>query len=302
VTDHASWPTRYVLLLWLSILALVPFDLATIDSYGGSADGASGAGSGRPGLIASLVSTCKAYLADPGPVSRTDGFHRACREQTDWPLPSPLVPPPPQRPHPPAPPPPPPAQVRTAAALCLSRLLSRTDMERRGGELTSFMDWAAATLATCTSALPPASSLGVRGVDEDAEAPPRPASVVAAAALAARGGGVGAQSASVGGADAASAAALGDTDGVGGPSGGSTAATRTFLAAGVMQVRLRGEDGVGKPACPLWKLLESCLLASKPLSAPLLTSCRPSSRSLSTVTGTPSSASALQTSSHASSP
>lgn len=55
-TDHASWGTRYVLLLWLSILSLVPFDLASIDSGGGS------------GLIASLISICKSFLSDPGPV------------------------------------------------------------------------------------------------------------------------------------------------------------------------------------------------------------------------------------------
>lgn len=68
-SDHASWETRYVLLLWLSILALVPFDLASIDSGGGSGGG----------LIASLVAVCKAFLADPGPVRSVwsrRGLHR----------------------------------------------------------------------------------------------------------------------------------------------------------------------------------------------------------------------------------
>jgi hypothetical protein len=31
-SDHMTWETRYVLFLWLSILVLVPFDLATADS------------------------------------------------------------------------------------------------------------------------------------------------------------------------------------------------------------------------------------------------------------------------------
>lgn len=55
-SDHQSWETRYVLLLWLSILVLVPFDLASIDSGGGA------------GLILSLINVCKSFLADPGPV------------------------------------------------------------------------------------------------------------------------------------------------------------------------------------------------------------------------------------------
>lgn len=31
-TDYNTWQTRYVLFLWLSIIALIPFDLATVDS------------------------------------------------------------------------------------------------------------------------------------------------------------------------------------------------------------------------------------------------------------------------------
>ena len=30
--DHGTWETRYVLLLWLSILVLIPFDLSRVDS------------------------------------------------------------------------------------------------------------------------------------------------------------------------------------------------------------------------------------------------------------------------------
>ena len=58
-TDHERWPTRYVLLLWLSILARVPFDLNTIDSSGG--------GVGEEGSLAkSIIELCRSYLADSG--------------------------------------------------------------------------------------------------------------------------------------------------------------------------------------------------------------------------------------------
>ncbi|KAG6592731.1 Tubulin-specific chaperone D [Phytophthora cinnamomi] len=83
--DHAAWETRYVLLLWLSMLCLVPFDLTTIDS---SAD---------TSIVANIVTLCKDYLSDPG-------------------------------------------ATQVAAAVCLSRLLSRPDMEQH--YLTQFLNWA----------------------------------------------------------------------------------------------------------------------------------------------------------------
>ena len=83
---HSTWETRYVLLLWLSILVLVPFDLRTVDSSlsdlaPAAADDADD-GEQRSTLVESIISTCKEYLADPG-------------------------------------------AVRDAAAVCLSRLLTR---------------------------------------------------------------------------------------------------------------------------------------------------------------------------------
>jgi tubulin-specific chaperone D len=88
-TDHTLWETRYGLLLWLSVLVLVPFDLSTADSYaslGGGSGSATAAASAADGLVATLVSTCAGYLSDPGP-------------------------------------------VRDAAAVCLAKLLTRPDME-----------------------------------------------------------------------------------------------------------------------------------------------------------------------------
>jgi hypothetical protein len=38
-SNHETWETRYVLFLWLSILVLVPFDLATADSQDMTASG-----------------------------------------------------------------------------------------------------------------------------------------------------------------------------------------------------------------------------------------------------------------------
>jgi hypothetical protein len=91
-------------------------------------------------------------------------------------------------------------------------------MERRGGELTAFLDWATTTLATCTSASPPPSAAASAALLDSDEAPPRAASVVAA---------------SIARSSAAGAASDASPDNGEGASG--TAATRTFLAAGVMQ-------------------------------------------------------------------
>ncbi|KAL3660909.1 hypothetical protein V7S43_013926 [Phytophthora oleae] len=93
-TDHSAWETRYVLLLWLSMLCLVPFDLHTIDS---SSPTAGGNANGTISIVSNIVTLCKDYLSDPG-------------------------------------------ATQVAAAVCLSRLLSRPDMEQH--YLTQFLNWA----------------------------------------------------------------------------------------------------------------------------------------------------------------
>jgi len=100
--DHSAWETRYVLLLWLSMLCLVPFDLNTIDS---SAPSASDRANGTISIVSNIVALCKDYLSDPG---ATQG----------------------------------------AAAVCLSRLLSRPDMEQH--YLTQFLHWANRELMTAS--------------------------------------------------------------------------------------------------------------------------------------------------------
>lgn len=44
--DYSTWETRYGLLLWLSMLSLVPFDIDTIDSGLGGVTPANGGGGG----------------------------------------------------------------------------------------------------------------------------------------------------------------------------------------------------------------------------------------------------------------
>lgn len=91
--DYLMWETRYVLLLWLSMLCLVPFDLNTIDSSTCS----NSDGSNRPiSIVSNIVKLCKDYLSDPG-------------------------------------------TTQVAAAVCLSRLLSRPDTEQH--YLMQFLDW-----------------------------------------------------------------------------------------------------------------------------------------------------------------
>ncbi|TYZ57878.1 hypothetical protein PybrP1_000306 [[Pythium] brassicae (nom. inval.)] len=98
-SDHSTWETRYVLLLWLSMLCLVPFDLNTIDS---SIPGAGAAAGGAIAIVTDTLTLCKEYLGDPG-------------------------------------------ATQLAASVCLSRLLSRPDMEAL--YLHRFLAWANSELA-----------------------------------------------------------------------------------------------------------------------------------------------------------
>uniref|UniRef100_M4BSB0 Uncharacterized protein n=1 Tax=Hyaloperonospora arabidopsidis (strain Emoy2) TaxID=559515 RepID=M4BSB0_HYAAE len=93
-SDHSTWETRYVLLLWLSILCLVPFDLNTIDSSSSSTNYTF---NDTVSIVSDIVTLCKDYLSDP-------------------------------------------SATQLAAAVCLSRLLSRPDMGQH--YLTQFLNWA----------------------------------------------------------------------------------------------------------------------------------------------------------------
>jgi hypothetical protein len=87
--DFETWQTRYSLLLWLSIIVLIPFDLATVDSSHGShgrsaaathatstsLPSSSSSSSSTPSavaassssIVASLFEIARGYLADAGP-------------------------------------------------------------------------------------------------------------------------------------------------------------------------------------------------------------------------------------------
>lgn len=63
-----AWEAQGVLLLWLSILILTPFDLRTVDSSVGTevADGSAGAAGGVTPLAARVLEVCQGYLDHPG--------------------------------------------------------------------------------------------------------------------------------------------------------------------------------------------------------------------------------------------
>lgn len=60
------WEAQAVLLLWLSILILIPFDLVILDSS--VTDGSAGAAaqSGYPPLAAKVMGLCQGFLSQPG--------------------------------------------------------------------------------------------------------------------------------------------------------------------------------------------------------------------------------------------
>ncbi|GAQ86916.1 Beta-tubulin folding cofactor D [Klebsormidium nitens] len=60
-----EWESRCTLLLWLSMLVLLPFDLASIDTALG--EGAESTAEGPP-LVKKMVDICKEYLSSPGSV------------------------------------------------------------------------------------------------------------------------------------------------------------------------------------------------------------------------------------------
>ncbi|OQR99031.1 tubulin-specific chaperone D [Achlya hypogyna] len=59
--DCMTWEIRYVLLLWLSILALVPFDLKTVDSSLSGHETTD-----TVAIVANIITICKMYLQDSG--------------------------------------------------------------------------------------------------------------------------------------------------------------------------------------------------------------------------------------------
>jgi hypothetical protein len=69
--DHDTWETRYVLLLWLCVLCLIPFDICSMDSTMTNATTSEQAVQDRTDkastLVQEIVDMGKGYLSDPGP-------------------------------------------------------------------------------------------------------------------------------------------------------------------------------------------------------------------------------------------
>ena len=114
--DFGNWETRYILMLWLCILCIIPFDICSMDSslYSNSttdgavvasstlADLASDTAAIRPPtLVQSIMNVSLSYMSDAGP-------------------------------------------TRDAASACLSTLLTRPDME--SSLLREFVDSAVSIL------------------------------------------------------------------------------------------------------------------------------------------------------------
>ena len=56
------WESTYVLLMWLGMLSLVPFDLTVMDSHGEGVNDTD-----KATLVSSILSTSRSHLSDPGP-------------------------------------------------------------------------------------------------------------------------------------------------------------------------------------------------------------------------------------------
>ena len=76
VTDHDAWQIAYALMVWLSMVVMVPFDLSIIDSSldhtatgAGAADGTAAGGGGSKGspLVKSIERLALSYLGSTGP-------------------------------------------------------------------------------------------------------------------------------------------------------------------------------------------------------------------------------------------
>jgi hypothetical protein len=71
-----EWESRCCLLLWLSILVLIPFDLASVDTSladSRAADAGLTADDEPPPLVQKMIKICTAHLGNPGPTREMAG-------------------------------------------------------------------------------------------------------------------------------------------------------------------------------------------------------------------------------------
>ncbi|CAG8463919.1 114_t:CDS:10 [Diversispora eburnea] len=65
--DYTGWETRYVLLIWLSLICMIPFDLKTVDSLANDTEGKKAKRDGAAVLLSRLLTRrdiAEVYLAD----------------------------------------------------------------------------------------------------------------------------------------------------------------------------------------------------------------------------------------------
>lgn len=65
-SSTALWEAQAVLLLWLSILVLIPFDLFIVDSSVTDEASTAAAKQGYTPMAAKIMELCQQYLAHPG--------------------------------------------------------------------------------------------------------------------------------------------------------------------------------------------------------------------------------------------
>lgn len=71
-----EWETKCCLLLWLSILVLIPFDLASVDTSladSRAADARLNGDDEPPPLVQKIIKICTVHLENPGPTREMAG-------------------------------------------------------------------------------------------------------------------------------------------------------------------------------------------------------------------------------------
>lgn len=70
-----EWETKCCLLLWLSILVLIPFDLASVDTAlaDSRADARLSSNDEPPPLVQRMIRICTVHLENPGPTREMAG-------------------------------------------------------------------------------------------------------------------------------------------------------------------------------------------------------------------------------------
>lgn len=72
--ESKNWESIYIILVWIGMLSLVPFDLNTIDSSIEHSTGIISGDGNHPTLISSMIMTTRKHLADSGPTREAASY------------------------------------------------------------------------------------------------------------------------------------------------------------------------------------------------------------------------------------